>query len=97
MDWGETRKDGLQILCSKQTLCQHRNGVTDWSILQLSTDHLLVCGESDRNSHASQLITNNNEPSGNRLDTKTFKDILQRETAENLKEFKAILLDLKKV
>ena len=56
-----------------------------------------MCGESDRNSHASQLITNNNEPSGNRLDTKTFKDILQRETTENLKEFEAILLDLKKV
>ena len=41
----------------------------DWEILQLSTDHWLVCGEdvSDKNSHASQLTTNNYEPGSNRL------------------------------
>ena len=54
----------------------------------------------DKNNHASQLTTNNYEPSGNRLLPTTFKDILQKETAVNFlkgKEFKAILPDLKKV
>ena len=62
----------------------------------------MVCGgdASNKNSHALQLTTNNYEPSGNRLLTKTFKDILQKETAVNFlkgKNFKAILPDLKKV
>ena len=44
------------LFCSKQTLRQPRNGVTDWSIAQMLTDHWLVCGEiaSNKNSHASQ-------------------------------------------
>ena len=87
------------LFCSKQTLRQPRNGVTDWSIL---TDHWPVCGgdASDKNSHPSQLTANNYEASGNPLQTKTFKDILRKETAVNFlkeKEFKAILPDLKKM
>ena len=86
---------------SKQTLCQPRNRVTDWSIAQQLTDHWLVCGEiaSNKNSHASQPTANNSEPSSN-LSNKTFKDILQKETAVNFlkgNEFKAILPALKKV
>ena len=89
------------LFCSKQTLRQPRNGVTDWSIAQLLTDNWLVCGEiaSNKNSHASQPTANNSEPSSN-LSNKTFKDILQRETAVNFlkgDEFKAILPDLKKL
>ena len=89
------------LFCCKQTLRQPRNGVTDWSVLQLLTDHWLVCGwdASDKNSHASQLTTNNFQPNGNRLLSTTFKDILQKETAVNFlnwKEFKAILPDFKK-
>ena len=58
----------------------------------LLTDHWLVCDgdASDENSHVSQLTTNNYEPSGNRLLSTTFKDILQKETAVNFlkgKEF----------
>ena len=53
-----------------------------------------------RISHASQTAPNNSEASSN-LSNKTFKDILQKETAviNFLKgnEFKAILRDLKKV
>ena len=69
-------------------------------IAQLLTDHWLVCGEiaSNKNSHASQTTVNISEQSSN-LSNKTFKDILQKETAANsLKrnEFKAILPDLKK-
>ena len=44
----------------------------------------------------SQLTTSNYERSGNRLQTKTFKDTLQNETAVNVlkgKEFEAILQD----
>ena len=83
------------LFCSKQTLRQPRNRVTDWSIAQLLTDHWLVCGEiaSNKNSHASQTTANNSEPSSN-LSNKTFKDILQREAAVNFlkgNEFKAIL------
>ena len=89
------------LFCSKQTLRQPRNGVTDWSIWQLLTDHWLIFGgdASDKNSHASsQLTTNNYEPGRNRLQTKTFKAILRKETAENFlkgKEFKEILPDVK--
>ena len=83
------------LFFSKQALRQPRNGVTDWSIAQLLTDHWLVCGEiaSNKDSHASQTTANNNEPSSN-LSNKTFKDILQREAALNFlkgNEFKAIL------
>ena len=99
----ETRREKTDcwLFCSKQTLRQPRNGVTDWSIAQLLTDHWLVCGEiaSNKNSHASQPTANNSEPSSN-LSNKTFKDILQKETAVNFlkgNEFKAILPDLKKV
>ena len=99
----ETRREKTDcwLFCSKQTLRQPRNGVTDWSIAQLLTDHWLVCGEiaSNKNSHASQTTANNSEPSSN-LSNKTFKDILQKETAVNFlkgNEFKAILPDLKKV
>ena len=52
-----------------------------------------------RISHASQTAPNNSEASSN-LSNKTFKDILQKETAVNFlkgNEFKAILPDLKKV
>ena len=37
----ETRREktGCGLFCSKQTLRQPRNGVTDWSIAQLLTDH----------------------------------------------------------
>ena len=95
----ETRREKTD--CSKHTLRQPRNGVTDWSIAQLLTDNWLVCGEiaSNKNSHASQPTANNSEPSSN-LRNKTFKDILQKETAVNFlkgNEFKAILPDLKKV
>ena len=88
------------LFCSKQTLRQPRNRVTDWSVAQLLTDHWLVCGEiaSHKNRHASQPTANNSEPSSN-LSNKTFKDILQKETAVNFlkgNEFKAILPDLKK-
>ena len=57
------------LFCSKQTFRQPRNRVTDWSILLLLTDHWLVCGRdaSDKNSHASQLTTNNYTPIGNHL------------------------------
>ena len=47
----------------------------------------------------SQSTANNSEPSSN-LSNKTFKDILQKETAVNFlkaNEFKAILAALKKV
>ena len=88
-------KTDCWLFCSKQTLRQPRNGVTDWSIAQLLTDHWLVCGEiaSNKNSHVSQTTANNSEPSSN-LSNKTFKDILQREAAVNFlkgNEFKAIL------
>ena len=46
-----------------------------------------------------QPTANNSEPSSN-LSNKTFKDILQKETAVNFlkgNKFKAILLDLKKL
>ena len=93
----ETRREKTDcwLFCSKQTLRQPRNGVTDWSIAQL------VCGKiaSNKNSHASQPTQKNSEPSSN-LSNKTFKDILQKETAVNFlkgNEFKAILPDLKKV
>ena len=45
----------------------------------------MVCGgdASDKDSHASQLTTNNYEPSGNSLLSTTFKGILQKETAVN--------------
>ena len=61
----------------------------------------MVCGEiaSNKNSHASQLTANNSEPSSN-LSNKTFKDILQKETAVNFlkgNEFKVILPDVKKL
>ena len=59
----ETRREKTDcwLFCSKQTLRQPRNGVTDWSIAQLLTDHWLVCGEiaSNKNSHASQTTANN--------------------------------------
>ena len=79
------------LFCSKQTLCQSRNGVTDWSIAQLLTDHWLVCGEiaSNKNSHVSQPTANNSEPSSN-LSDKTFKDMLQKETAVNFLKGKRI-------
>ena len=88
-------KTDCWLFCSKQTLRQPRNGVTDWSIAQLLTDHWLVCGEiaSNKNSHASQTTANNSEPSSN-LSNKTFKDILQREAAVNFlkgNEFKAVV------
>ena len=94
MRWEKT---DCWLFCSKQTLRQPRNGVTDWSIAQLLTDNWLVCVE--RNSHASHPAANYSEPSSN-LSNKTFKDILQEETAVNFlkgNKFKAILLDLKKV
>ena len=52
----------------------------------------MVCGgdASDKDSHASQLTTNNYEPSSNRLLSTTFKDMLQKETTVNFlneKEF----------
>ena len=93
----ETRQEKTDcwLFCSKQTLRQPRNGVTDWSIAQLLTDHWLVCGEiaSNKNSHASQTTANNSESSSN-LSNKTLKDIVQKETAVNFlkgNEFKAIL------
>ena len=93
----ETRREKTDcwLFCSKQTLRQPRNGIADWSIGQLLTDHWLVCGEiaSNKNSHASQTTANNSEPCSN-LNTKTFKDILQKETTVNFlkgNEFKAIL------
>ena len=57
-----------------------------------------VCGRdaSGKNSHASQLSTNNHQPSGNCMKTKTFKGILREETAVNFlkgKKFKVILPD----
>ena len=57
-----------------------------------------VCGRdaSGKNSHASQLSTNNPQPSGNCMKTKTFKGILREETAVNFlkgKKFKVILPD----
>ena len=57
------------LFYSKQTLRQPRKGVTDWSILQLLTDHRLVRGgdTNNKNSHASQLTANNYEPGGNHL------------------------------
>ena len=51
-------------------------------------------------SHASQLTTNHYQPSGNRLQTRTFRGILRKETAVNFlkgKEFKAILPDFMKL
>ena len=99
----ERRRDktDCRLFCSKQTLRQPRNEVTDWSIAQLLTDHWLVCGAiaNNKNSHASQTTANNSKPSSN-LSNITFKDILQKETAVNFFKgikFKAILLDLKKV
>ena len=87
----ETRREKTDcwLFCSKQTLRQPRNEETDWSIA------LLVRGEIARNKnrHASQPTANNSEPSSN-LSNKTFKDILQKETAVNFlkgNEFKAIL------
>ena len=47
------------FFCSKQTLRQPpKNGVTDWSILQLLTDHWLVCGgdASDKNTVFPRII-----------------------------------------
>ena len=84
-------------LWASLTLRQPRSGVTDWSIALVLTDHWLVCGEiaTNKNSHASQLIANNNEPSSN-LSNKTFKDVLQKETAVNFLKGNAILPDLKK-
>ena len=43
----ETRREKTDCwrFCSKQTLRQPRNGVTDWSIVQLLTDNWLICGE----------------------------------------------------
>ena len=59
----ETRREKTDccLFCGKRTLRQPRNGVTDWSITQLLTDHWLVCGEiaSNKNSHASQTTANN--------------------------------------
>ena len=57
-----------------------------------------VCGRdaSGKNSHASQLSTNNHQPSGNCMKTKTFKGILREETAVNFlkgKKFEVILPD----
>ena len=99
----ETKREKTDcwLFSSKQTLRQPRNGVSDWSIAQLLTDHWLVCGEiaSNKNSHASQTTANNIEPSSN-LSNKTLKDILQKETAVNFlkgNKFKTILPDLKKV
>ena len=98
-DWGlrpgEKRQTADSFVVNKP--CQHRNEVTNWSIAQLLTDNWLVCGEiaSNKNSHASQPTANNCEPSSN-PSNKTFKDILQEETAVNFlegNEFKAILLD----
>ena len=43
------------LFCSKQTLCQPRNRVTDWSIAQLLTD--LVCGEIASN----KIVTCHNQ------------------------------------
>ena len=45
----------------------------------------MVCGgdASDKDSHASQLTTNNYEPSGNSLLSTTFKGMLMKETAVN--------------
>ena len=71
----ETRWEKMDcwLFCSKQTLYQPRNGVTDWSIAQMLTDHWLVCGEiaSNKNSHASQPTANDSEPRGY-LRNKTF-------------------------
>ena len=100
-------KTDCGLYCSKQTLRQPRNGVTDWSILQLLTDHWLVCGwdARDKNSHASQLTANNYcnyETSGNIIIACKLKHLrisYRRKLAVNFlkgKEFKAILLDLKK-
>ena len=97
-------KTDCGLYCSKQTLRQPRNGVTDWSILQLLTDHWLVCGGDarDKNSHASQLTANNYETSGNIIIACKLKHLrisYRRKLAVNFlkgKEFKAILLDLKK-
>ena len=99
----ETRQEKMDcwLFCSEQALRQPRNGVTDWSIAQLLTENWLVCGEvaSNKNSHASQPTVNNSKQSSD-LSNQTFKDILQKEAAVNFlkgNEFKAILLDLKKV
>ena len=77
------------LFCSKQTLRQPRNGVTDWSIAQLLTDNWLVCGKIAR------VTTNSKQQRTKQYNlNKTFKDILQRETAVNFlkgDEFKAIL------
>ena len=62
-------KTDCGLFCIKQTFHQPRNRVTNWSILLLLTDHWVVCGgdASNKNSHASQLTTNNYKLSGNRL------------------------------
>ena len=88
-------KTDCWLFCSKQTLREPRNGVTDWSIAQLLTEHWLVRCEiaSNKNSHASQTTANNSQRSSN-LNNKTFTDIVQKETAVNFlkgNEFKAIL------
>ena len=60
----------------------------------------LWCRASDKNSQASQLTTSNYAPSGNRLLTTTFKDILQKETAVNFlkgKEFQSNLTGFKAI
>ena len=90
------------LFCSKLAIRQPRNGVSDWSILQLLADNWLACGDvaSDKNSHASQLTSNNNQ-AGIACKLKRLRDILQKETTainflEGI-ELKAILPDLKKV
>ena len=70
----ETRREKTDcwLFCSKQTLRQPRNGVTDWSIAQLLTDHCLVYGEiaNNKNNLSNGYLTEGNcckFPQGKRI------------------------------
>ena len=86
------RKDGLRTLLlqtNSPSAQKQSSRLVSFTAVDRS---LMVCGgdASHKNSHASQLTTNNYEPSSNCLLSTTFKDILQKETAVNFlkgKEF----------
>ena len=70
----ETRREKTDcwLFCSKQTLRQPRNGVTDWSIAQLLTNHCLVYGEiaNNKNNLSNGYLTEGNcckFPQGKRI------------------------------
>ena len=71
----------------------------DWRLVNCTAVDISLTGLwwDCKRSHVSQPTANNSEPSSN-LSNKTFKDILQKETAINFltgNEFKVILPDLK--